>query len=68
MIDKREQQKPEDTRAVEQDGSYKNSDKNAHHHINHEREMDDEKNSIEYPERSESRQQNVTPGKSPGNS
>ena len=63
---KREQQKPEDTRAVEQDGSYKNSDKNAQHHVKEERDMDHEKNRIENPERSEGRQQNETPGKSPG--
>ena len=68
MIDNREQQKPEDTRAVEQGGSYKNSDKNAHHHITHDRNMDDEKNSIEYSERSEGRQEKETSGKTPGNS
>ena len=68
MIDNREQQKPEDTRAVEQGGSYKNSDKNAHHHITHDRDMDDEKSTIEESERHKGRQQQETPGKTPANS
>lgn len=59
MIDNREQQKPEDTRAVEQGGSYKNSDKNAHHHVSHEKDMDHEKSNIENSKRSEDRQQNI---------
>ena len=59
MIDNIEQQKPEDTRAVEQGGSYKNSDKNAHHHVNLDRDTDHKKDSMENSKRTEDRQQNI---------
>ena len=62
MKDNRENKQQDDMRAQEQDGSYKNSDKNAHHQVNNEPGMNKGKDNAAKSERSGAGQQQNAAG------